>query len=149
MKLLFLVANVSVLFSFWSLLFLVAWLAWWHREDGGFLMSYISVMSASFSMTLIKRGQWFIEGLGSSDLRIRSAVMVLGRCLIYDREKGDEPNVWGLARETRMEGRAFAPVLIDIAMVWHHKQELFTYLCTVDSIFRVRLFRDTLSYQNL
>lgn len=36
-----------------------------------------------------------------------------------------------------MKGRAFAPALLDIAMVWHHEQELFTYLCTVDSIFRV------------
>lgn len=30
-----------------------------------------------------------------------------------------------------MKGGAFAPALLDIAMVWHHKQELFTYLCTL------------------
>lgn len=46
-------------------------------------MSYVRVTSVSFSVTLIKGGQWVFEGLGYDDLRIRgqscsSAVVNIG-----------------------------------------------------------------------
>lgn len=34
-------------------------------------MSYIRVTSVSFPVALINGGQWFFEGLGYGDLRIR------------------------------------------------------------------------------
>lgn len=37
-------------------------------------MSYVRVMSVSFSVTLIKGGQWVFEGLGYDDLRIRASL---------------------------------------------------------------------------
>lgn len=48
-------------------------------------MSYVRVMSISIPVTLIEGGQWFFEGLGCGDLRIRdqscSSVVVKYRYL--------------------------------------------------------------------
>lgn len=48
-------------------------------------MNYVRVMSISIPVTLIEGGQWFFEGLGCGDLRIRdqscSSVVVKYRYL--------------------------------------------------------------------